>query len=54
MSSLSVEPCEGEFLIVTVFEIRKEEVHRLFLRSRFWGFRLQVFDVLLVLGSGVY
>ncbi|XP_020086632.1 uncharacterized protein LOC109709014 isoform X2 [Ananas comosus] len=26
VSSLSVEPCEGEFLIVTVFEIRKEEV----------------------------
>ncbi|XP_038974310.1 uncharacterized protein LOC120103864 [Phoenix dactylifera] len=26
VSSLSVESCEGEFLIVTVFEIRKEEV----------------------------
>ncbi|XP_074571488.1 uncharacterized protein LOC141828038 isoform X2 [Curcuma longa] len=26
VSSLSVEPCEGEFLIVTVFEIKKEEI----------------------------
>ncbi|KAJ8465670.1 hypothetical protein OPV22_028222 [Ensete ventricosum] len=26
VSSLSVEPCEGEFLIVTVFEIKREEV----------------------------
>ncbi|XP_042421117.1 uncharacterized protein LOC122009157 isoform X1 [Zingiber officinale] len=26
VSSLSVEPCEGEFLIVTVFEIKKEGV----------------------------
>lgn len=26
VSSLSVEPCEGEFLIVTVFEIKSEEV----------------------------
>ncbi|KVH91691.1 hypothetical protein Ccrd_006286 [Cynara cardunculus var. scolymus] len=27
VSSLSVEPCEGESLIVTVFEIKKSEVH---------------------------
>lgn len=27
ISSLSVEPCEGETLIVTVFEIDKSEVH---------------------------
>ncbi|URD88859.1 hypothetical protein MUK42_27310 [Musa troglodytarum] len=26
VSSLSVEPCEGEFLVVTVFEIKREEV----------------------------
>ena len=26
ISSLSVEPCEGETLIVTVFEIKKSEV----------------------------
>ncbi|KAJ0978551.1 hypothetical protein J5N97_014025 [Dioscorea zingiberensis] len=26
VSSLSVEPCEGEWLVVTVFEIKKEEV----------------------------
>ena len=26
ISSLSVEPCEGETLVVTVFEIKKSEV----------------------------
>lgn len=31
ISSLSVEPCEGEELIVTVFEITKSEVHRIIL-----------------------
>lgn len=28
ISSLSVEPCEGEILVVTVFEICKSEVTR--------------------------
>lgn len=36
ISSLSVEPCEGESLIVTVFEIQKSEVRNeddMFLRT---------------------
>jgi len=28
ISSLSVEPCEGESLVVTVFEIKSSEVHQ--------------------------
>ena len=27
ISSLSVEPCEGEILLVTVFEIKRSEVY---------------------------
>lgn len=36
VSSLSVESCDGEFLIVTVFEIRKEEV---------WLFFCLIFEI---------
>lgn len=35
ISSLSVEPCEGESLVVTVFEIKRSEVRKIKLENRF-------------------